>query len=76
MALVDTETGECGERRPAHREEAEQFYREVKARSLSVRWGWNRAGTDAGLSVCCGICSLSCGSGTLAMMMGLAVSEF
>ena len=25
MALVDTETGECGERRPAHREEAEQF---------------------------------------------------
>ena len=44
MALVDTETGECGERRPAHREEAEQFYREVKARSLSVRVGMESSG--------------------------------
>ena len=27
IAFVDTDTGECGERRLTHREEAEQFYR-------------------------------------------------
>ena len=27
IAFVDQETGECGERRLSHREEAEQFYR-------------------------------------------------
>jgi hypothetical protein len=29
IALVDTETGELEERRLEHREEAEQFYREL-----------------------------------------------
>jgi hypothetical protein len=27
IAFVDAETGECGERRLAHRDEAEQFYK-------------------------------------------------
>jgi transposase len=31
IAFVDTETGECGERRLTHREEAEQFYYALKA---------------------------------------------
>ena len=53
IAFVDTETGECGERRLAHREEAEQFYRELKQRNLACGWGWKPAGTRAGLSVCC-----------------------
>ena len=44
IALVDRETGECGERRLAHREEAEQFYREWKARGLSVRVGMESSG--------------------------------
>jgi hypothetical protein len=43
IALVDRETGECGERRLAHREEAEQFYRE-KQRGLSVRMGMESSG--------------------------------
>ena len=34
IAVVDTETGECGERRLTHRAEAEQFYRTLKERSL------------------------------------------
>jgi transposase len=34
IAFVDTETGECGERRLTHREEAEQFYRTQRARTL------------------------------------------
>ena len=32
IAFVDMETGEFGERRLAHREEAEQFYGELKQR--------------------------------------------
>jgi len=44
IALVDTETGECGERRLAHREEAEQFYRELKERNLAVRVGMEASG--------------------------------
>src|SRR5205085_5949171 len=31
IAFVDTETGECGERRLTHREEAEQFYRKLRS---------------------------------------------
>jgi hypothetical protein len=34
IAFVDKETGECGERRLAHREQAEQFYRELKPQNL------------------------------------------
>src|SRR6478735_1664847 len=44
IAFVDTETGECGERRLAHREQAEQFYRELKQRNLPVRVGMEASG--------------------------------
>ena len=36
IAWVDTETGELSERRLTHREEAEQFYRTLKARRVRV----------------------------------------
>ena len=36
IALVDTETGEADERRLTHREEAEQFYRALKARKVRI----------------------------------------
>jgi len=52
IAFVDTETGECGERRLAHREEAEQFYRKLSERSLRDEWERKPADTPAGLSVC------------------------
>jgi transposase len=44
IAFVDTETGECGERRLTHREEAEQFYRKLSERSLHVRVGMEASG--------------------------------
>jgi transposase len=36
IAWVDTETGECGERRLTHRAEAEQFYRQLKWKQVRV----------------------------------------
>jgi len=36
IAFVDTQTGDCWERRLAHREEPESFYRELKAQSVCV----------------------------------------
>ena len=36
IAWVDTETGECGERRLTHRAEAERFYRELKWKQVRV----------------------------------------
>ena len=39
IAFVETDTGELGERRLAHREQAEQFYRELKQKNLSVTCG-------------------------------------
>ena len=36
IAFVETETGECGERRLTHREEAEQFYSALKGQSVRV----------------------------------------
>jgi transposase len=39
IAHVDSETGECKERRLDHREEAEKFYRDLWARGVSVRVG-------------------------------------
>src|SRR5207237_1332067 len=36
IAFVDTETGELGERRLTHREEAEQFYGSLKGRTVRV----------------------------------------
>jgi transposase len=44
IALVDTETGELGERRLVHRDEAEHFYSELKAQSLKVRVGMEASG--------------------------------
>lgn len=44
IAWVHTETGECGERRLTHCAEAEQFYRELKQKGLSVRVGMEATG--------------------------------
>src|ERR1700693_2811644 len=44
IAFVDTETGECGERRLEHSEEAEQFYRELQTRGVRVRVGRGASG--------------------------------
>jgi transposase len=44
IAWVETETGEVGEGRLTHREEAEQFYRNLKAQALSVRLGMEASG--------------------------------
>jgi len=45
IAFVDTETGECGERRLSHSAgEAEKFYRELAARGVSVRVGMEATG--------------------------------
>ena len=44
IAFVNTETGELEERRLAHREEAEQFYGELKEENLSARVGMEASG--------------------------------
>src|SRR5579859_2874407 len=44
IAFVDKETGELGECRLAHREQAEQFYRELKQRNVVVRVGMESSG--------------------------------
>jgi transposase len=45
IAWVDTESGECGERRLLHSDgEAEGFYRELKQRGISVRVGIEATG--------------------------------
>jgi hypothetical protein len=53
---VDTATGDCGERRLEHREEAEKFYCDLAAQGMKVRvgnaWGSKRAGMLAGSSDC------------------------
>ena len=41
---MDTDTGELSERRLAHREQAEQFYRELKEPSRKVRVGMEASG--------------------------------
>jgi len=40
IAFVDKETGELGERRLLHREEAEQFYGKLRKQSVAVRVGF------------------------------------
>src|SRR5215813_8610206 len=48
IAFVNTDTGECGERRLSHSEgEAEKFYRELKAEGCSVRVGMEATGHSA-----------------------------
>ena len=65
IACVDTETGELGERRLAHREEAEQFYRELKQRNIAVRVGMEVQRALALVrAFAAASCSSSCGSGT------------
>jgi transposase len=45
IAWVDTETGECGEKRLMHSDgEAERFYRELKRRGVQVRVGMEATG--------------------------------
>src|SRR5678809_1270232 len=44
IAFLDTETGECGERRLQHREEAEKFYRDLAATGMKVRVGMEASG--------------------------------
>ncbi len=44
IAFVETETGECGERRLEHPHEAEQFYRELQERGVAVRIGMEASG--------------------------------
>ena len=45
IAFVNTDTGECGERRLSHSDgEAEKFYRELKAAGCSVRVGMEATG--------------------------------
>jgi len=44
IAFVDTETGEFQERRLAHREEAEKFYRDLVVRGVQVRVGMEASG--------------------------------
>ena len=44
IACVDTDTGELSEHRLAHREQAEQFYRELKQGNLSARVGMESSG--------------------------------
>jgi transposase len=44
IACMDTDTGEFAERKLGHREEAEQFYRDLAARGMSVRVGMEASG--------------------------------
>jgi hypothetical protein len=44
IAYVDTETGDCGERRLSHREEAEKFYRDLAVQGRKVRVGMEASG--------------------------------
>ena len=45
IAWIDTETGECGERQLRHDDgEAEKFYRDLKAKGVSVRVGIEATG--------------------------------
>jgi transposase len=44
IALVDTESGELGERRLLHREQAEQFYGKLREQSVQVRVGMEASG--------------------------------
>jgi transposase len=44
IAFVDIETGDCGEQRLQHREEAEKFYRDLAEQGKAVRVGMEASG--------------------------------
>ena len=44
IAFVDTDTGELSERRLGHKEQAEQFYRELRQHGMTVRVGMEASG--------------------------------
>ncbi len=44
IAFADAQTGECGERRLKHPQEAEQFYRELHGSGIAVRIGMEASG--------------------------------
>ncbi len=44
IAFVDTDSGDCGERRLEHRQEAEKFYRDLVAQGMKVRVGMEASG--------------------------------
>jgi len=44
IASVDSDTGEFQEKRLAHREEAEKFYRDRRAQGMRVRVGMEASG--------------------------------
>src|SRR5882762_3423928 len=44
IACVDIETGDCGEQRLQHREEAEKFYRDLAGQGKSIRLGMEASG--------------------------------
>jgi transposase len=44
IAFVDTDTGDCEERRLEHSEEAEKFYRDLAASGMKVRVGMEASG--------------------------------
>ena len=44
VTWVDNETGECGELRLTHRDGAQQFYRQLKKKGVSVRVGMEASG--------------------------------
>ncbi len=62
IAWVDTETGACGERRLTHSGgEAEQFYRELKKKGISVRVRMEATGHSRWFDACSRSSTLSCG---------------
>ena len=63
IAFVDTDSGEWNEGKLGHREEAEQFYSQLKVRGKKVRVGMEASGHAPGLSGYSPSCSLSYGSG-------------
>ena len=62
IASVDTDTGEFQEKRLPHPEDAEKFYRRLRARRCES--AWKPVGTPAGSNGWWQSCSLSCGSET------------
>ena len=44
IAFVDSDMGELSEARLGHKEEAEQFYRELSKRGVTVRVGMEASG--------------------------------